>query len=131
MANGLAFHLGNIIQDDVEEENDVDDDYDYVGGGDNGNRCGGGGGNGQYVVDGYGNTNSPCGFQDEAPNDEVSIRKNPLALAMMKRVTYKLNGREGKDTKMLNVVEQVDALIQSATDPENVASSFKGWAPFW
>ena len=135
MANGLAFHLGNIIQDD-DCDCDDDDDYDDNAGRDDNSYEDSDGRYGNtgrdYMDTGYNSPSSPDRpFRNDGLSDEASIRKNPLALAMMKRVTHKLNGREGKDPRTLSVSDQVEALIQAATDPENVASSFKGWAPFW
>ena len=79
------------------------------------------------------------GNMDEDADTEIrgaagdkDARKNPRALSMMKRVANKLCGMEiHGSSKKLSVKDQVEYLIQKATDPENIAACFKGWCPFW
>ena len=56
---------------------------------------------------------------------------NSRALAVMKRVMKKLDGREFQEDEALDVVKQVDKLIAQATSEENLAVCYRGWCPFW
>lgn len=56
---------------------------------------------------------------------------NEKALAVMARVEDKLTGCDFDDAGALSVVEQVDRLIQQATDVQNLCQAFVGWCPFW
>ncbi|KAJ8613415.1 hypothetical protein CTAYLR_002279 [Chrysophaeum taylorii] len=56
---------------------------------------------------------------------------NEKAVAVMARVEDKLTGCDFDDAGALSIVEQVDRLIQQATDVQNLCQAFVGWCPFW
>jgi FKBP12-rapamycin complex-associated protein len=47
------------------------------------------------------------------------------------RIAEKMKGQEFGGYQKLNVQEQVDRLIVDATNPENLAAMWRGWAPWW
>jgi len=53
--------------------------------------------------------------------------------SILSRVAAKLSGQDPicDNVKELNAVEQVDMLIQIATDPFQYTKHFLGWCPFW
>lgn len=53
------------------------------------------------------------------------------ASAVLDRIDDKLNGRDFDDGKVLSVEDQIDRLINEATNNENLASMFYGWGPWW
>lgn len=53
------------------------------------------------------------------------------AQVVLKRITDKLNGNDFKRHNDLNVPNQVDKLIQQATNIENLCQHFVGWCSFW
>lgn len=56
---------------------------------------------------------------------------NRKALDIIQRVRDKLTGRDFSHDEMLDVAEQVDRLIEQATNNENLCQSYIGWCPFW
>lgn len=71
--------------------------------------------------------------QEQAYRESVlrSEVVNEKAVKVMARVEDKLSGCDFEDDGALSVVEQVDRLIQEATDVQNLCSAFIGWCPFW
>ncbi len=56
---------------------------------------------------------------------------NKKALEIIHRVRDKLTGMDFSRDRSLDVQEQVDRLIEQATDNENLCQSYIGWCPFW
>ena len=56
---------------------------------------------------------------------------NERAVAVINRVQNKLNGRDFKKDKVLDVEKQVDKLINQATNVENLCQLYVGWCAFW
>lgn len=56
---------------------------------------------------------------------------NKKALDIVQRVRDKLTGRDFATEEPLAVDEQVDKLINQATNNENLCQSYIGWCPFW
>lgn len=56
---------------------------------------------------------------------------NKKALAVVNKVREKLTGRDFDPSVVLEINEQVELLIQLATDHENLAQCYIGWCPFW
>ena len=83
---------------------------------DKGGRVGGGAGGG---ADGTNDADFPS---------EV---KNTRALQVMARVKEKLTGRDFKRDEELAPDEQVDKLINEATNLENLCQHYVGWCSFW
>ena len=52
---------------------------------------------------------------------------NSQAVAVIQRVQDKLTGRDFYEDESLSVPDQVDRLINQATDPYNLAQSYIGW----
>jgi FKBP12-rapamycin complex-associated protein len=57
--------------------------------------------------------------------------RNARAQLVLKRITDKLTGNDFKGKTDLNVPDQVDRLIQEATNIENLCQHFVGWCAFW
>merc|ERR1712146_404953 len=53
-------------------------------------------------------------------------RRNARAVAVVRRIKAKLEGRDGTDSP-LSIEEQVDKIIEQAVDPNNLATLFHGW----
>lgn len=56
---------------------------------------------------------------------------NKKALDIIQRVRDKLTGRDFSHDEVLDIHEQVDRLIEQATNNENLCQSYIGWCPFW
>ena len=52
------------------------------------------------------------------------------SVAIIGRIKDKLSGKDFTKEK-LGVNEQVDRLIQEATDVKNLCQMFRGWFPWW
>lgn len=57
--------------------------------------------------------------------------QNARALQVLSRVKEKLTGTDFKPHEELNVADQVDKLIQQATNLENLCQHYIGWCSFW
>lgn len=57
--------------------------------------------------------------------------RNHRAETVLKRITDKLHGNDFKNRKNLDVPDQVDRLIQDATNIENLCQHYIGWCSFW
>jgi phosphatidylinositol kinase/protein kinase (PI-3 family) len=55
----------------------------------------------------------------------------PSMQEMRARIRQKLTGAENGEETPLSVEEQTTWLIQSATNPYNLAKMYSGWCPFW
>lgn len=65
-------------------------------------------------------------------NGEFSpYRPNLKAVDIITRVKSKLEGRDFDKEKELEVADQVERLIKSATSTENLCVQFMGWCPYW
>lgn len=53
------------------------------------------------------------------------------AVAIVDRIKDKLSGNDFDKDHQLSVQEQVEALINQATDISNLCDMFKGWSPWW
>ncbi|XP_039949400.1 serine/threonine-protein kinase Tor [Bactrocera neohumeralis] len=56
---------------------------------------------------------------------------NSKASKVIKRVRSKLNGTDFQTQNSVAVPQQVDLLIQQATNNENLCQCYIGWCPFW
>jgi serine/threonine-protein kinase mTOR len=67
------------------------------------------------------------------PMDDEMAREvqNARALQVLARVRDKLIGRDFKPNVELNVIDQVEKLIEQATDFENLCQHYIGWCSFW
>ncbi|KAG0253543.1 Serine/threonine-protein kinase smg1 [Mortierella polycephala] len=57
-------------------------------------------------------------------------QRNVIAVNILRRVRHKLEGRDFEAGKKCKVPEQVDRVIQEATNVENLANMFEGWTPW-
>ena len=64
-------------------------------------------------------------------NERNDSRWQEAAQRKIDRLSKKLSGHDFDENNCLSVPEQIDALIEEAIDPENLASLFTGWCPFW
>ncbi|KAK4015632.1 hypothetical protein OUZ56_030607 [Daphnia magna] len=55
---------------------------------------------------------------------------NAIAASIWHRVRLKLEGRDPDPNKQLTVEEQVDAIIEEATNVDNLALLYEGWTPW-
>ncbi|XP_046427062.1 serine/threonine-protein kinase mTOR [Neodiprion fabricii] len=72
----------------------------------------------------------PCSLENGGDKNQPEAL-NKKALAIINRVRDKLTGRDFSHDEMLNVQQQVDLLIQQATNNENLCQCYIGWCPFW
>jgi FKBP12-rapamycin complex-associated protein len=66
--------------------------------------------------------------------DEEAVSSNVLnkkALSVIERISSKLNGKDFENTVPLDVPNQVDRLIESATSHANLATAYIGFCSFW
>ena len=68
---------------------------------------------------------------EEAAAEQEPEALNKKALDIIHRVRDKLTGRDFSHDDVLDVPEQVDRLIEQATNNENLCQSYIGWCPFW
>lgn len=78
-----------------------------------------------------GGPTQPSAAGDPAINEEQPEALNNKALEIIYRVRDKLTGRDFDHEETLDIPEQVDRLIEQATDNENLCQSYIGWCPFW
>ncbi|KAF9908194.1 Serine/threonine-protein kinase smg1 [Linnemannia zychae] len=57
-------------------------------------------------------------------------QRNAYAVNILRRVRHKLEGRDFEAIKKCKVTEQVDRVIQEATNVENLANMYEGWTPW-
>ncbi|KAG0313205.1 Serine/threonine-protein kinase smg1, partial [Dissophora globulifera] len=57
-------------------------------------------------------------------------QRNAYAVHILRRVRHKLEGRDFDAVKKCKVTEQVDRVIQEATNVENLATMYEGWTPW-
>ncbi|KAG0320022.1 Serine/threonine-protein kinase smg1 [Linnemannia gamsii] len=57
-------------------------------------------------------------------------QRNAYAVNILRRVRHKLEGRDFEAVKKCKVTEQVDRVIQEATNVENLANMYEGWTPW-
>ncbi len=72
-------------------------------------------------------------LKEQPPGDlaEQPEILNKKALDIIQRVRDKLTGRDFSHDEELDIAEQVDRLIEQATNNENLCQSYIGWCPFW
>ncbi|SSD60463.1 probable Serine/threonine-protein kinase TOR2 [Saccharomycodes ludwigii] len=71
---------------------------------------------------------------EEAARMEIEQRiqvRNARATLVLNRINNKLTGNDFKRFKELSVEDQVDKLIQQATNVENLCQHYIGWCSFW
>lgn len=73
---------------------------------------------------------NPVGKKPSERNTDVDAR-NARARLVLRRIRDKLTGNDFKRHRDLNVPDQVDLLIQEATNVENLCQHFIGWCSFW
>lgn len=64
----------------------------------------------------------------QGPQAEVTNKK---ARSIVDRVKQKLTGNDFNTQNAVTVQQQVDLLIQQATNNENLCQCYIGWCPFW
>ena len=64
-------------------------------------------------------------------DSQPEVAKNKKAITIINRVKDKLMGTDFNLDEKLSVEEQVNLLIQQATDNENLCQCYIGWCPFW
>mgnify|MGYP003086422889 FL=1 len=67
----------------------------------------------------------------ETKEEDEQTEESSSAIAIMKRIQDKLQGKEIEPDKVLSVNEQVDYLIKQAASTENLCRMFRGWFPWW
>ncbi|KAH0574663.1 Kinase, PIKK [Spironucleus salmonicida] len=68
----------------------------------------------------------------ETFREDPLVREDDLTPdVFINRIKVKLEGREFDTTQILSVNQQVNYLIKSATNVENLCQSYVGWCPFW
>ena len=75
-----------------------------------------------------------CQIEYRKLNDEDTIAPtvlNQKAVSVIERISHKLNGRDFDINTSLNVPEQVNRLIESATSHSNLCQCYIGWCAFW
>ena len=65
------------------------------------------------------------------PEAEPKEVQNHRAVQVLERVKEKLTGSDFKPNEELNVPDQVDKLLQQATNLENLCQHYIGWCSFW
>jgi len=80
------------------------------------------------LVNGTASINGVIKENEVAEQKEV---QNARALQVLSRVKEKLTGRDFKIHEELGVDEQVDKLINEATNLENLCQHYIGWCSFW
>lgn len=70
--------------------------------------------------------------QDAQPpqDQQAPHQRNAYAMHVLRRVRHKLEGRDLDPVKKFKYVEQVDRVIQEATNIENLANMYEGWTPW-
>ncbi|KAF9920880.1 Serine/threonine-protein kinase smg1 [Linnemannia zychae] len=69
--------------------------------------------------------------QQEQPHQQAPLhQRNAYAVNILRRVRHKLEGRDFEAVKKCKVAEQVDRVIQEATNVENLANMYEGWTPW-
>lgn len=68
------------------------------------------------------------GLVTNAINSDIT---NSKASKVIKRVKRKLTGTDFQNQNTYTVQQQVDLLIQQATNNENLCQCYIGWCPFW
>lgn len=62
---------------------------------------------------------------------EAADGEQQSPVAVVARIRDKLNGCDFPGRQNLSVSEQVNELIQQATDPNNLCCMYSGWRPWW
>jgi serine/threonine-protein kinase mTOR len=62
---------------------------------------------------------------------EMPEMLNEKAVNIINRISNKLTGKDFSPKETLSVPLQVNRLIKQATHPENLASAYIGWSPFF
>jgi FKBP12-rapamycin complex-associated protein len=75
-------------------------------------------------------TNAQISSANAGDADAKEVQ-NERALQVLGRVREKLTGTDFKPTVELGIAEQVDKLINQATDVENLCQHYIGWCSFW
>ncbi|KAF9175596.1 hypothetical protein BGX20_003599 [Mortierella sp. AD010] len=66
----------------------------------------------------------------QQPALPASHQRNAYAVHILRRVRHKLEGRDFEAGKKCKVTEQVERVIQEATNVENLANMYEGWTPW-
>ncbi|XP_043640413.1 serine/threonine-protein kinase Tor-like [Drosophila teissieri] len=70
-------------------------------------------------------------LQQGGLHNNVADETNSKASQVIKRVKCKLTGTDFQTQKSVNEQQQVELLIQQATNNENLCQCYIGWCPFW
>ncbi len=103
---------------DLDEVSALGSSLPSSGGGKPRDKEGGGGGEAAALV-------------GEVDLDHQPELMNTKALDIIQRVRDKLTGKDFGNAEPLDVPEQVDRLIEQATNNQNLCQSYIGWCPFW
>ncbi|KAG0072080.1 Serine/threonine-protein kinase smg1 [Linnemannia elongata] len=69
-------------------------------------------------------------YQQQQQQQPPLHQRNAYAVNILRRVRHKLEGRDFEAVKKCKVTEQVDRVIQEATNVENLANMYEGWTPW-
>lgn len=72
----------------------------------------------------------PPPHQQQQQQQPPLHQRNAYAVNILRRVRHKLEGRDFDPAKKCKVTEQVDRVIQEATQVENLANMYEGWTPW-
>ncbi|XP_016932710.3 serine/threonine-protein kinase mTor [Drosophila suzukii] len=70
-------------------------------------------------------------LQQGGLHNNVADETNSKASQVIKRVKCKLTGTDFQTKESVNEQQQVELLIQQATNNENLCQCYIGWCPFW
>jgi serine/threonine-protein kinase ATR len=71
-----------------------------------------------------------CEWNKQKGNRTFSDGENPMAIKSLKTIDKKLSGFAQQSIISLSIAGQVDELLSMATNPQNLAQMYIGWAPF-
>lgn len=66
-----------------------------------------------------------------AEEDDMKLKKCATIEEALKRIMQKITGYDFNNEVEMTVTEQVNALIEEATDMYNLAHLYHGWTPLW
>ncbi|KAF9910745.1 hypothetical protein BX616_010795, partial [Lobosporangium transversale] len=82
------------------------------------------------LINGAGVYSVPRQQQQQQQQQQPVHQRNAYAVHILRRVRHKLEGRDFEAAKKCKVTEQVDRVIQEATNVENLANMYEGWTPW-
>jgi len=72
------------------------------------------------------------GVGGEVGGEARQEQRNAYAVAVLRRVKQKMDGRDGRDGAgaRLSIAEQVEQTIRDATNPDKLCAMYEGWTPW-